>query len=125
MIIITQANALTLSCRQTRGEHFEGIGGPQDKLRQAYDERGGYNDNDVVPARVPQTEGPGSVNDMATQGKVAAEANVGKNPPGPGGSKYRGSDYYQPENVPDSISAEGWIAPESVIEASRETEGYS
>ncbi|KAF4493784.1 hypothetical protein FAGAP_10081 [Fusarium agapanthi] len=84
--------------RQARGQHYEGEGGPLDKLSKANDERGGYNDNDVVGA------------------------NVGRNPPGPGGSQFKGEDYYQPESVPDSISAEGNIAPESVIESSREAE---
>ncbi|PHH61402.1 hypothetical protein CDD81_427 [Ophiocordyceps australis] len=99
--------------QQTRGEHFEGKGGPEDS-----------NDNDVVPARVPNTQGLGSLNDSATEGQQASRANVGSRPPGPGGSAFKGSDYYTPESVPDSISAEGNIAPGSVTQASREAEGY-
>ncbi|KAF4966117.1 hypothetical protein FSARC_6168 [Fusarium sarcochroum] len=91
--------------RSARGEHYEGEGGPLDKLSKANDERGGYNDNDV-----------------ASKGQDAQRTNVGRNPPGPGGSQFKGEDYYQPESVPDSISAEGNIAPDSVIEASREAE---
>ena len=106
--------------RQTRGEHYEGKGGPLDKLEQD-----GRNDNDVVgDARVPAVTGLGSVNDVATQGKAASLNNVGTKPPGPGGSQFKGEDYYNPESVPGSISAEGWVAPESVTQASRETEGY-
>ncbi|KAF4470538.1 hypothetical protein FALBO_2538 [Fusarium albosuccineum] len=103
--------------RQTRGEHYECEGGPLDKLEQS-----GRNDNDVVGGRVPQTSGLGSAGDIASQGQEASRANVGRNPPGPGGSQFKGEDYYQPESVPDSISAEGWVAPDSVTEASRESE---
>lgn len=91
-------------------------------MRDARERQGGENDDDVVPARVPHVEGLGGVNDIATQGKAASQANVGTKPPGPGGSLYKGSDYYTPESVPDSISAEGWIAPDSVVESSREAE---
>ncbi|KAK2604941.1 hypothetical protein N8I77_007831 [Diaporthe amygdali] len=37
--------------RQTLGQHFEGTGGPEDKLAQAHEDRGGYNDNDVIPKK--------------------------------------------------------------------------
>lgn len=61
-------------------------------------------------------------NDILDQGVSAARNNVGANPPQPGGSQFKGGDYYRPESVPDSISAEGNIAPESVTQASRESE---
>ncbi|KAL7921362.1 hypothetical protein ACQKWADRAFT_313949 [Trichoderma austrokoningii] len=48
--------------------------------------------------RVPATGGLGSGN-IATQGKIAFKANAGSNPPG-------GGEYYTPESVADSISAE-------------------
>ncbi|QGI81455.1 hypothetical protein CEK25_008184 [Fusarium fujikuroi] len=92
--------------RQARGQHYEGEGGPLDKLSRANDERGGYNDNDVVGANVKKTSGLGSADDLASKGQEAQRANVGRNPPGPGGSQFKGEDYYQPESVPDSISAE-------------------
>lgn len=111
--------------RQARGNLYEGKGGPDDKIAESYRQQPGQNDNDVVDARVPDTRGLDSADDIAKQGKIASKANVGSNPPGPGGSKYKGSEYYTPESVPDSMSAEGWIAPESVTEASREAEGYS
>lgn len=107
---------------ETRGHHFEGHGGPIDKLNDAYRDHGGDNDNDVVPARVPNVGGLGGVNDIATKGQAASRNNVGNNPSGPGGSQFKGSDYYEPESVPDSISAEGNIAPDSTIQASREAE---
>ncbi|PHH91781.1 hypothetical protein CDD83_10349 [Cordyceps sp. RAO-2017] len=110
--------------RQTRGEHFQGKGGPLDKLAEARRERGGHNDNDVVPARVPPVEGLGGVDDIATRGKEASRVNVGRAPPGPGGSAHRGDKYYAPESVPDSIAAEGWLPPQSVTAASGESEGY-
>ncbi|KAH0489883.1 hypothetical protein TgHK011_001375 [Trichoderma gracile] len=110
--------------RQARGHLYEGQGGPEDKIAQSYAQQPGQNDRDVVNARMSETQGLNS-DDILTQGQAASRANVGKNPPGPGGSQYKGSDYYTPESVPDSISAEGWVAPESVTEASRETEGYT
>lgn len=64
-----------------------------------------------------------SENDSATQGLQASRQNVGSNPPGPGGSEFKGEDYYQPESVPGSIAAEGFEAPESVTQASRSSEG--
>ena len=63
----------------------------------------------------------GGVNDIATRGQDASTANVGKNPPGPGGAKYK-NDEYVPESVPDRLSAQGNIAPDSVVEASREAD---
>ncbi|UNI16015.1 hypothetical protein JDV02_002493 [Purpureocillium takamizusanense] len=119
----SEGGALDDRGRQTRGEHFEGAGGPLDKIAQSYERQPMQNDNYVVPARVPQVSGTGGVDDIATRGAQASRANVGSNPPGPGGQKYTGADYYTPESVPDSISAEGWVAPESVTEASKETEG--
>ncbi|KAL6862227.1 hypothetical protein J3F83DRAFT_745455 [Trichoderma novae-zelandiae] len=110
--------------RQATGNLYEGQGGPEDKIAESYRQQPGQNDRDVVGARVPETQGASS-DDILSQGQAASRANVGKNPPGPGGSQYKGSDYYTPESVPDSISAQGWIAPESVTQASRETEGYS
>lgn len=77
----------------------------------------------MVPARgVTRNQGLGASGDIATAGQEASRANVGRNPPGPGGSQYKGQDYYTPEDVQDSISAEGWVAPGSVTEASRESE---
>jgi hypothetical protein len=113
-----------LCTRQTRGHHYEGKGGPLDKLNDSYEEQPGQNDNDVVPARVPKVDGLGSVDDIANKGQEASTSNVGRNPPGPGGSQFKGENYYVPESVPDSISAEGNVAPESVTEASRESERY-
>ncbi|RSM02871.1 hypothetical protein CEP52_007692 [Fusarium oligoseptatum] len=78
------------------------------------------NDNDVVGNHMPQTSG--SARDIESQGQEATRANVGRNPPGPGGSQFKGEDYYQPESVPDSISAEGWVAPDTVTQASKESE---
>lgn len=104
------------------GDQYEGYGGPIDKVNSSYDRQPGQDDNDVVPAGFSKTSGLGSADDIASRGQDAQRANVGKNPPGPGGSQYKGSDYYTPESVPDSISAEGWVAPESVTEASKEAE---
>lgn len=99
---------------------YDGKGGPIDKIENR---DGGRNDNDVVPANVPKVDGLGSANDLATKGQDAATANVGRKAPGVGGNPYPGNEYYTPESVPDSISAEGNIAPKSVTQASKETEG--
>ncbi|KIL85048.1 hypothetical protein FAVG1_11476 [Fusarium avenaceum] len=108
--------------RQATGQLYEGEGGPLDKLSRANDERGGNNDNDVVGANVKQTSGLGAAEDLASKGQDAQRTNVGRNPPGPGGSQFKGADYEDAEFVPDSSSAEGNIAPESAIETSREAQ---
>ncbi|KAL7944015.1 hypothetical protein V8C42DRAFT_94955 [Trichoderma barbatum] len=111
--------------RQATGDLYQGDGGSDDKISESYRQQG-QNDADVVGAQIPDTErSAGNSSDIAAQGQAASRANVGRNPPGVGGSQFKGSEYYTPESVPDSISAEGWIAPESVTQASRETEGYS
>lgn len=61
-------------------------------------------------------------NNILDQGASATRNNVGSNPSGPGGSQFKGEDYYTPESVPDSISAGGNVPPESVTQASREAE---
>lgn len=116
-------NSILTDNSQATGLQYDGEGGPVDKFEKR---DGGRNDGDVVPARVPKVpRDVGSRGDVAELGQAASQSNVGSNPPGVGGSAFRGDDYYQPESVPDSISAEGWMAPDSVTEASRETEGYS
>ena len=69
-------------------------------------------------------EGARDTGDVLEQGSSASRANVGRNPPGPGGSKFRGDEYYRPEDVPYSVAAEGYVPPESVVEPARETEFY-
>ncbi|KAK5989422.1 hypothetical protein PT974_10941 [Cladobotryum mycophilum] len=106
--------------RQTTGRQFEGEAGPEGSLEQT-----GENDPDVVGSRLNRVEGDlGRGGDVLREGQKAARSNVGRNPPGVGGSQFKGEDYYTPESVPDSIAAEGWVPPESVTQASRETEGY-
>jgi hypothetical protein len=89
-----------------------------DKLAKANDERGGYNDNDVVPAGFKQSSGLGAADDIADKGQEAMRTNVGRNPPGPGGSQFKGADYTE-DSVPDPNSAQGYVAPESAIETAR------
>ncbi|GKT54440.1 hypothetical protein ColTof4_13767 [Colletotrichum tofieldiae] len=82
-----------------------------------------YDDDDVVPAKKISSLGTQDrKDDVLLQGEGAVRNNVGTKPPGVGGNKFPGSDYYTPESVPDSISAEGNIAPESVTQASAEAE---
>jgi hypothetical protein len=72
----------------------------------------------------PPTTGLGGAGDIASQGKAAELNNVGRNPPGVGGSQFKGENYYTPEDVPDSTAALGEVPPASVTQASRESEGY-
>lgn len=61
--------------------------------------------------------------DPLDQGILAAEANLAKLPPKlvRANHQFKGEDYYYPEDVPDSISDQGLIPPESIIHASRHT----
>ncbi|KAI1259016.1 hypothetical protein F5Y18DRAFT_411323 [Xylariaceae sp. FL1019] len=117
--------------RQTRGEHFEGRGGPEEKFAEQSREFGGEQTFDPTGKRQPNQEyNPQettvpfskSGDDPMPQGKEAVQSNlqseVTRKP------KYPGSEYYNPESVPGSISAEGYEAPASVTEASRESEQY-
>ncbi|KAK2016649.1 hypothetical protein LZ32DRAFT_65399 [Colletotrichum eremochloae] len=82
-----------------------------------------YDDDDVVPAEnISPLGNLDQKKDVLLQGEGAVRNNVGTDPPGVGGNKFSGSDYYVPEDVPDSISAEGNIPPESVTKASGEAE---
>ncbi|KAM3505198.1 hypothetical protein MY10362_003086 [Beauveria mimosiformis] len=105
--------------RQSKGEQFDDTARSLDKLNQP-SKHTATNDNDGVPARVPPVSGRGGQDDIATKGQKAQISNVGTNPPGPGGSVYKGKQH-DPESVPDRNSAQGYIQPDSAVEASRET----
>ncbi|KAI0887523.1 uncharacterized protein GGS22DRAFT_110652 [Annulohypoxylon maeteangense] len=116
--------------RQTRGEHFEGIGGPQEKVARQARDFGGNNEFD--PAGSNRREVGSSVSDPTVgynrseamnQGKEAARANV-EGAKGKPRKQFKGSNYFTPESVPGSISAEGYEPPESITHGSREAEGY-
>lgn len=116
---------------QTRGEHFEGAGGPEEKLAQQQQDFGGHdNANEVGNTNGPraseadvfQQGGHGGNGDALSEGKAAAESNVTSDSHLRHKGQFKGSDYYTPESVPDSISAEGNLAPESVVQSSREAE---
>ncbi|OTB06817.1 hypothetical protein M426DRAFT_99101 [Hypoxylon sp. CI-4A] len=121
--------------RQTRGEHFEGVGGPEDKVaRQARDFGG---DNEFDAANTQRREVGSSVqdptvgygrpnehNDAFSEGREAVQHNIAGTKHNPRKDHVKGSNYYTPESVPGSISAEGYEAPDSVVESSREAERY-
>lgn len=122
---------LTLcSPSQTRGEHFEGKGGPEDKFAQQLDNKGGYDNVNELSAPKPAGETGAQADtvpehagvDLASEGKEAARANATLAEQAGGKTQFKGADYYRPESVPDSISAEGYIPPTSVTQASREAE---
>lgn len=75
--MIATSNFGLLLFRQTRGSHFEGTGGPEDKL-----ENSGENDNDVVTRDALSKKdivGAGKErkgNDILDQGASAAKNNV-------------------------------------------------
>ena len=117
------ANIFFTISRQTRGSDFEGTGGPQEKANEFYSEQGGANDSDVAAGRfTASSQRAADSSDVAEFGRQAAQDNLPRNATGPGGSQFKGSDYYTPESVPDSISAEGNIPPDSVTQSSREAE---
>ncbi|TQV94712.1 hypothetical protein IF1G_06723 [Cordyceps javanica] len=86
--------------RQSRGEQFDDTERSLDKLNQP-SKHTATNDNDVVPAR------------------VAAPMSGGGSGSGSGGV-FKGK-HHDPDSVPDPNSAQGYIQPESAVEASRET----
>lgn len=100
---------------QTRGDHFRGQGDPMDKLQASYKDPTGQDDSSKKHRHVDSA-------DIANMGQEASRSNVGANPAGVGGSRFKGDEYYTPESVPDSISAEGWVAPDSVVQGSKEAE---
>ncbi|KAI1335160.1 hypothetical protein F5Y15DRAFT_399126 [Xylariaceae sp. FL0016] len=119
--------------RQTRGEHFEGIGGPEHKLAQQAREYGGNDtfdstgkrQHDVGSRNAADTSVPvGKEGDMMTAGKEAVQSNIEGTKHLPRKENFKGADYYTPESVPGSISAEGYEPPSSVTESSREAERY-
>jgi hypothetical protein len=94
--------------RQTRGEHFEGDGGPEDKLAQRERDMGGYNNTNELGAR---GDGAGG-----SDTRPLNEATIPRKP------QFKGEDYYRPEDVPDSVAAQGEVPPGSVTGASRDAE---
>ncbi|KAI4866425.1 hypothetical protein F4820DRAFT_447123 [Hypoxylon rubiginosum] len=119
--------------RQTRGEHFEGVGGPEDKLERQARDFGGNNEFDAAATR-PREVGSSSATDTTTaygrngdamaEGREAVRSNVAGTKYNPRKEHFKGSDYYTPESVPGSISAEGYEAPDSVTQSSQEAERY-
>lgn len=75
----------------------------------------------------PPTQGESDAYGMEvmSEGKEAAQSNLESNRFVAHKGRYPGAEYYQPQEVPGEMSAEGYEAPESVIEASRESERYN
>ncbi|KAI1771274.1 hypothetical protein F4818DRAFT_208956 [Hypoxylon cercidicola] len=120
--------------RQTRGGHFEGVGGPEDKLARQARDFGGNDEFDAAAPRQRREVGSSSANDPAgshgrsadamSEGREAVQSNVAGTEHTPRKEHFKGSDYYAPSSVPGSISAEGYEAPESVTQSSLEAERY-
>ncbi|KAI1213103.1 uncharacterized protein F4807DRAFT_311458 [Annulohypoxylon truncatum] len=114
--------------RQTRGQHFEGEGGPQEKVERQARDFGGS--NEFNPAGSNRREVGSSVTDPTVgynrseamnEGREAVQSNL-EGAKGQPRKQFKGSNYFTPESVPGSISAEGYEAPESVTQSSREAE---
>ncbi|KAF2970603.1 hypothetical protein GQX73_g2975 [Xylaria multiplex] len=121
--------ALDARGQQTRGEHFEGVGGPEHKLGQQMREYGGSNEFDPANKRRHDTRSKASADDTSaayskevmTEGREAALSNMESNKYVPHKGQYPGSEYQTAQEVPGDMSAEGYEAPESVTEVSRES----
>ncbi|KAH8674014.1 hypothetical protein BX600DRAFT_547639 [Xylariales sp. PMI_506] len=131
-IPIQEGGDLDARGRQTRGEHFEGEGGPEHKLSQQARDYGGENNTSLTGKHNSGSYEYTARNTMPyshrgegalQQGKEAAQSNM-EGGRLPHKSQFKGSDYYVPESVPDSISAEGHVPPESVTQASREAKQF-
>ncbi|KAI1346875.1 hypothetical protein F5Y01DRAFT_296703 [Xylaria sp. FL0043] len=114
--------------RQTRGEHFEGVGGPEHKLERQMRDFGGNDELDLTDKRGHDFSSKSHEDDttavrsgeVMAEGKRAVQANIAE------GSVRRthpfpGSEYHTPREAPADMSAEGYEAPPSVTEASPES----
>jgi len=118
--------------RSTRGEHFEGSGGPEDKIARQQRDFGGNQELDAADRRGDRVHGgsnslEGSAaearDDVMQQGTEASRVNMSSKK-GTGHAKFPGDEYYTPESVPGSIASQGYEAPESVVESSRDSDRY-
>ncbi|KAI1376776.1 hypothetical protein F4677DRAFT_417950 [Hypoxylon crocopeplum] len=121
--------------RQTRGEHFEGAGGPEEKLARQARDFGGNNEFNPAENRQQQREAGSSSSagdpaaaygrrDVMPEGREAVQSNIEDTKRNPRKDHLKGSDYYHPESVPGSIAAEGYEPPGSVVQSSREAEQF-
>ncbi|KAI0460466.1 hypothetical protein F5B21DRAFT_451905 [Xylaria acuta] len=119
--------------RQTRGENFEGVGGPEHKLGQQMRDFSGSNEFDPTNERRHDIDSRSAADDtteaysgeVMSEGREAVQSNIESNKSVPQKGRYPGSEYYTPQEVPGEMSAEGYEAPASVTEASRESERYT
>lgn len=101
----------------SKGRHFEGPGGPEDKAELNPRHRGGRNDPDVLPKSALGPMGERETKERRgrsplDQGRDASEVNVGPRVEGTiGGAKFRRTDYEEPE-IADEL---GLIPPKSVV----------
>ncbi|KAJ3568469.1 hypothetical protein NPX13_g6413 [Xylaria arbuscula] len=114
--------------RQTRGEHFEGVGGPEHKFERQMQDYGGHNEldstdkrrHDISASSVRDDTSNSYAGEALSQGREAVQSNLEGTVPRknqfPGGA-------YRTDVVGD-MSAEGYEAPGSVTEASRESARY-
>ncbi|KAI1180404.1 hypothetical protein F4777DRAFT_314832 [Nemania sp. FL0916] len=63
--------------------------------------------------------------EMMAEGRKASQSNIEGNSSVAHKGQYPGAEYYPAEEVAGEMSAEGYEAPESVTEASRESERYN
>ncbi|KAI0976196.1 hypothetical protein F4678DRAFT_416245 [Xylaria arbuscula] len=119
-----EGGSLDARGRQTRGEHFEGIGGPEHKLGQQMRDFGGDNEFDATDKRRRDIGSSSNVDDTSatysgeaiTEGRKAAQSNLESARNAPRREKFPGAEYYTPEEGPGNTSAEGYEAPVSASE---------
>ncbi|KAI0549403.1 hypothetical protein F4679DRAFT_584544 [Xylaria curta] len=119
--------------RQTRGGHFEGVGGPQHKLGEQMRNFGGSNKFDPINRQHHDILSRSAADDttevhrgeVMSEGREAAQSNIESNKFVPHKGRYPGREYHTTQEVPGEMSAEGYEAPASVTEASRESERYN
>lgn len=110
-----------------------GVGGPEHKLGQQLRDYGGSNKSNSTSRRRSDIGSKSATDDPAgaysrevmTEGRQAAQSNMEGNRYVAHKGQYPGAEYYNPQEVPGEMSAEGYEAPESVTEASRESERYN
>ncbi|KAI3337127.1 hypothetical protein HD806DRAFT_542841 [Xylariaceae sp. AK1471] len=118
--------------RQTRGKHFEGVGGPEHKVAQQARDYGGHNkldstgkrQHDIGSKSATDPTVPYRKDEVMAEGKEAVQSNMESAKYVPHKTRYKRGDSPTDESVPAKMSAEGFEPPPSVTEASRESAAY-
>ncbi|KAI1751425.1 hypothetical protein F4782DRAFT_531451 [Xylaria castorea] len=107
--------------------------GSQVRYGQDLSTNAGYNEFDPTNKRRHDISSRSAADDttgaysgeVMSEGKEAAQSNIESSKFVPHKGQYPGSEYHITQEVPGEMSAEGYEAPASVTEASRESERYN